>query len=269
MIILPLLLSSLYLFVLHPHHGSSAIAATHYNSNTSSSTSTSITTKHHHTTHKYNNNQSRSKVVSHIDTSIMAVGQEEENEDGQLVYTTSAADQAAVAALQKQLAKSNADAAAAGAAAGAGADADADAGAGADAGTSTSAEGGAPPDWTPVPSVQIAPGQHKYVLISATEPYPSGTNQRCYTQFFVTSKDGAHYHMNAAEPYVELLQERGYRDVNVTGGGRIYFNVEEKSINIFGFSYGFGLADHAISKEVVEKDERYKDYDVTWSNDGY
>lgn len=75
--------------------------------------------------------------------------------------------------------------------------------------------------------------------------------------------------MNAAEPYVELLQERGYRDINVTGGGRIYFNAEEKIINIFGFSYGFGLADHAISKEVVEKDERYKDYDVTWSNDGY
>ena len=28
-------------------------------------------------------------------------------------------------------------------------------------------------------------------------------------------------------------------------------------------------ADHALSKTVVDADPRYKDFEVTWSNDGY
>jgi hypothetical protein len=28
-------------------------------------------------------------------------------------------------------------------------------------------------------------------------------------------------------------------------------------------------ADHALSKSVIEKDPRYKDFEITWSNEGY
>lgn len=83
------------------------------------------------------------------------------------------------------------------------------------------------------------------------------------------SKRGASYHRNAAEPLVDRLQANGYKNINVTGGGRIFLDDDAKKISIFGFSYGFGLADHARSKELVEADERYKDYDVVVSDEGY
>lgn len=122
-------------------------------------------------------------------------------------------------------------------------------------------------NFKPVSSVVIASGAHKYVLISA-QPV-QGTKDCEETCYFVTSRCGAHYHRNAAEPMVDRLQESGYTNIRVLGGGRIYLNDDEKKIKIFGYSYGFGRADHVISKKVITSDERYIDYDVTWSNDGY
>ena len=168
--------------------------------------------------------------------------------DDEVVYTTNAEDQNAVAKLQERIAQSNADA----------------------AGSASTASQNKYQDWTPVPSVSIDEGANKYVLISATEPYPTeeGSN-KCYTAFFVTSRRGASYHRNAAEPYVDLLQSKGYREINVTGGGRIYFSRAEKKIDIFGYSYGFGLADHSRSKDVIEQSGEFPGFDIGWSNDGY
>lgn len=112
-----------------------------------------------------------------------------------------------------------------------------------------------------VDPVQIAKGAHKYVLIQA--------EQNGKTEYFVTSKRGAHYHRNAAEPLIYELEQAGYYDIEVTGGGRIDLDENYKKISIFGYSYSFGQANHQISKEVILEDPRYKDYDVTWSNEGY
>ena len=117
------------------------------------------------------------------------------------------------------------------------------------------------PSATRLPNVEIASGAHKYVLIRAEF---NGD-----TEYIVTSKRGAHYHRNAAEPMVNKLIGAGYTDVDITGGGRIELNEAARTISIFGFSYGFGRADHSISQRVVQEDERYKDYSVTISNDGY
>lgn len=114
-----------------------------------------------------------------------------------------------------------------------------------------------------LPNVTIAEGRHKYVLITALLPDASER------QHFVVSKKHAAYHRNAAEPFVEKLEQNGYRAINVLGGGRIDLNTEQKSISIYGYSYGFGLADHALSKSLVDKDPRYKGFEVTWSNEGY
>lgn len=123
----------------------------------------------------------------------------------------------------------------------------------------------APPssDFQPVECVQIAEGRHKYVLISAREP-----SSQEFT-YFVTSRKGAHYHRNAAEPLVDSLEKSGYQDIEITGGGRIFLNTEERKISVFGFSYGFGQANHEISKRVIQADGKYKNFDVTVSNDGY
>lgn len=114
-----------------------------------------------------------------------------------------------------------------------------------------------------VESVSIADGAHKYVLIAAREP---GSSQ---VQHFVTSRRGAAYHRNAAEPFVYRLEQSGYEDIAIEGGGRIYLDEGDKKISIFGFSYGFGQADHEMSKRVVLADARFKDFDVTVSDEGY
>ena len=113
-----------------------------------------------------------------------------------------------------------------------------------------------------LPSVQIDDGAHKYVLIKAE--FNNGDEQ-----YFVTSRRGAPYHRNAAEPMIQRLEANGYNNIQVTGGGRIFLNEENKKISIFGYSYGFGLADHSISRDVVKQDARYRDYDISISNDGY
>jgi len=88
-------------------------------------------------------------------------------------------------------------------------------------------------------------------------------------ELFVVSKRGAKYHRNAAEPFIYKLEEAGYSHISVKGGGRIYLNSESQIMEIYGYSYGFGKADHNISQRVVETDERFYNYNVSWSDEGY
>ena len=66
-----------------------------------------------------------------------------------------------------------------------------------------------------------------------------------------------------------MLEENGYSCIEILGGGRIFYDEESKKISIFGYSYGFGKAERAVSKDVILSDIRYRDHEVTWSNDGY
>ena len=111
-------------------------------------------------------------------------------------------------------------------------------------------------------SVHMDEGAHKYVLMSATD-------EKNETQHFVVSSQWAAYHRDAAEPMIENLRRSGYSMIRVLGGGRINLDSEKKNVSIFGFSYGFGQADHKVSKRVVEADPRYKDFTVETSNEGY
>lgn len=106
-------------------------------------------------------------------------------------------------------------------------------------------------------------GSHKYVLIRAHHPTDGAE------QYIVTSRTNAAYHRNAAEPVIEALERAGYYDVDVIGGGRLTLDTSARRIAIFGFSYGFGRADHSLSQQVVQEDPRYKDFHVTISNEGY
>ena len=164
-------------------------------------------------------------------------------------HTTSAEDQANVAALKARL--EGTDGGAAAAVAGA-------------TSTAATADDDADAPYNQIPQVEIAPGAHKYVLISAQTPTDPPQKR-----WFVVSKHGAQYHANAAEPFVDRLEEAGYHDIRVTGGGRINYQPDERIINIFGYSYGFGLADHKLSKQIVEEDGRWVGYAVDWSNEGY
>jgi len=119
-----------------------------------------------------------------------------------------------------------------------------------------------------ISNVSIDPGTHKYVLISALLP-GDGNGSNMERQHYVVSRKGAEYHRNVAEPFVLTLERNGYSNIRICGGGRIARKDDLKTISIYGYSYGFGLADHALSKSVIEQDERFQNYDISWSNDGY
>ena len=53
------------------------------------------------------------------------------------------------------------------------------------------------------------------------------------------------------------------------GGGRILRDDEDKLINIFGFSYGFGRGDHELALEVVQTSGKFDGYKLDRSNEGY
>ncbi|KAH0953609.1 hypothetical protein HN011_000101 [Eciton burchellii] len=63
------------------------------------------------------------------------------------------------------------------------------------------------------------------------------------------------------------IKEHSGLQANCVGGGRIEHDPDEKTIKIYGYSQGFGKADHQASAELLKK--KYPDYNVTWSNDGY
>jgi phosphohistidine phosphatase len=119
-----------------------------------------------------------------------------------------------------------------------------------------------------LPSVSIDSGAYKYVLITALPPN-SKKDSDDSLEIFVHSKRGAHYHRNVAEPLIPILKQSGYEKIRINGGGRILRDDEKKYIKIFGYSYGFGQADHALAKDVVEKSGKFAGYSITWSNDGY
>ena len=120
-----------------------------------------------------------------------------------------------------------------------------------------------------VPTVSIDEGAHKYVLIKASTPSNSGSSSSSTVQHFVFSKQGADYHRNVAEHFIPTLQTAGYYDIRITGGGRILKDSTKKLINIYGYSYGFGMADHSLAVEVVEASGLFEGYTLNWSNDGY
>ena len=117
-----------------------------------------------------------------------------------------------------------------------------------------------------IPSVSIDSGAYKYVLITALPPNSIVHNK---PEVFVHSKRGAQYHRNVAEPLIPILKQSGYTDIRIKGGGRILRCDDDNVIKIFGYSYGFGQADHALAKDVVEKSGKFVGYTVSWSNDGY
>lgn len=165
-------------------------------------------------------------------------------------YTTNPHDQQAAADLQARLAKSG------------------DVVDGSNSSNNTYGDGDDEDHNSIPPSVSIDDGAHKYVLITATSPAPSSSSSSSsssnHARTFVYSRRNAKYHVNVAEEIVPQLENHGYRNIRVAGGGRILRNDTEKKIHIFGYSYGFGKADHAVAKEAVEKSVHYRGYEVTW-----
>ena len=112
------------------------------------------------------------------------------------------------------------------------------------------------------PQVQIDVGTFKYVLIEAKDP-ASGTWRQ-----LVRGVLGAPYHKDAATPTVIPLQDAGCQ-VDILGGGRIRHDPDAARIEVFGFSYGFGQANHECTRRLILEDPRYGGYTVEITDESY
>ncbi|KAK9692973.1 Janus/Ocnus family (Ocnus) [Popillia japonica] len=53
----------------------------------------------------------------------------------------------------------------------------------------------------------------------------------------------------------------------VLGGGRIAHDAAAKAIKVYGYSQGYGKADHQVAVALIKK--FYPNYAITWSDEGY
>nr|XP_015222008.1 PREDICTED: 14 kDa phosphohistidine phosphatase [Lepisosteus oculatus] len=65
----------------------------------------------------------------------------------------------------------------------------------------------------------------------------------------------------------EEIERRGGLDCECVGGGRIRHDSQAKRLHVYGYSMGFGRANHSVATEKLKA--RYPDYEVTWANEGY
>ena len=77
----------------------------------------------------------------------------------------------------------------------------------------------------------------------------------------------AEYHADVYEKVSMELEKGGLLACECVGGGRIRHEPQKKRIHVYGYSLGFGRANHAVSTEKLKA--RYPDYEVTWDNEGY
>jgi phosphohistidine phosphatase len=74
------------------------------------------------------------------------------------------------------------------------------------------------------------------------------------------------YHVYAARPTVEELRGKGF-SATVLGGGRLLHSPTNNLLRIWGRSHSFGREDKTVTVAVCQ--ERWPNYNITWSNDGY
>ncbi|XP_069871210.1 14 kDa phosphohistidine phosphatase [Dipodomys merriami] len=117
-----------------------------------------------------------------------------------------------------------------------------------------------------IPDVDIDPeGVFKYVLIRVHSRPPSGA-QGEDSKEIVRGYKWAEYHADIYDKVCGELQKEGY-DCECLGGGRISHQSQDKKIHVYGYSMGYGRAQHSVSTEKIKS--KYPDYEVTWADDGY
>ncbi|XP_022235032.1 14 kDa phosphohistidine phosphatase-like [Limulus polyphemus] len=112
-----------------------------------------------------------------------------------------------------------------------------------------------------VPDVEIDTGRFKYILVKV---FPK-RHQESH-KYIVRGNRNAAYHgdiLDDVEPQVSKLK----LECDCVGGGRIIHDPEAKRLEVFGYSQGYGKADHAVTCEILKK--KYPAYHITWSDCGY
>ncbi|XP_074029008.1 14 kDa phosphohistidine phosphatase [Leptinotarsa decemlineata] len=122
-----------------------------------------------------------------------------------------------------------------------------------------------------VKDVDIDPnGVFKYILIKITSPNAEG---KLEDKLIVRGYAECPYHADINDKVTSELQAlkaskviRDWRS-KVLGGGRISHDPESKQIKVYGYSQGYGKADHQVSVDILKK--TYPDYEINFSDEGY
>lgn len=118
-----------------------------------------------------------------------------------------------------------------------------------------------------IPSVDIdSQGTFKYVLIKLYEKGVKNEDGSEKFKYLVRGNARGEFHADIYDAFVASLTNKNL-DTECIGGGRIKHYPEEKKILVYGYSQGFGKADHAITKEILSK--KYSNYSIDWSDEGY
>lgn len=111
-----------------------------------------------------------------------------------------------------------------------------------------------------VPDVKIDEGTFKYIQIKV---YTENGSQE---KIVIRGDKSAEYHADIYDSVAPGITGIGL-DPEPIGGGRIKHSVSDKTLFVYGYSMGYGRAEHEITVDKLKK--AYPDYSVTFSNDGY
>ncbi|KAJ8339467.1 hypothetical protein SKAU_G00362530 [Synaphobranchus kaupii] len=106
-------------------------------------------------------------------------------------------------------------------------------------------------------------GVFKYVLIRVHSNEEGDESSIDIVRGYVR----AEYHADIYERVAAELEKGGRFHCECLGGGRIKHDSQAKKIHVYGYSMGFGRANHSVSTEKLKA--RYPNYEVTWADEGY
>ncbi|XP_025929159.1 14 kDa phosphohistidine phosphatase [Apteryx rowi] len=111
-----------------------------------------------------------------------------------------------------------------------------------------------------------AGGVFKYVLVRVHAAGGGAAAGNGNGKDIVRGYGWAEYHADIYDKTASELEKQGY-DCECLGGGRISHQREEKKIHVYGYSVGFGRANHSVTTEKLKA--KYPDYEITWADEGY
>ncbi|XP_056641769.1 14 kDa phosphohistidine phosphatase-like [Diorhabda carinulata] len=122
-----------------------------------------------------------------------------------------------------------------------------------------------------IKNVDIDPsGVFKYILIKVSSPNSSGKME---DKLIVRGYAECPYHADINDKVTSDLQKLKSSKViqdwrtKVLGGGRIQHDPQDNKILVYGYSQGYGKADHQLTVDILKT--AYPNYDITFSDEGY
>jgi len=121
-----------------------------------------------------------------------------------------------------------------------------------------------------IPEVDIdATGVFKYILVKLEAANDGDKADKLLVRGYAE----CNYHTDINDivtEYLQKMKEKGELtewSTKVLGGGRLIHDSPNKTIKVYGYSQGYGKADHATTVKLLK--QVYSDYDISWSDEGY